>query len=130
AAQALQALKIEWDGGANAGFSSEALGRELAQAFEPDTAASVTKSEGDVEKALAQAARVLEAEYATPFLAHAALEPPSCTAVVKDGQVDVWTSTQDAEATHAAAAAAAGGAPRNAYLHRPPGAGAFGRPPS
>jgi len=127
AAQALRALKIEWDGGANASLSSAALRRELEQAFEPDTAASVVKSEGDVEKALAQAARVVEAEYATPFLAHAALEPPSCTAVVKDGQVDVWTSTQDAEATHAAAAAAAGVAPENVYVHRTPVGGAFGR---
>jgi isoquinoline 1-oxidoreductase beta subunit len=127
AAQALRELKIEWEGGANASVSSESLQRELAQAFDPDTAASVAKSEGDVEKALAQAARVLEAEYATPFLAHAAPEPPSCTAVVKDGQVDVWTSTQDAEATHAAAAAAAGVAPENVYVHRTELGGGFGR---
>ena len=127
ASQALLALKIEWDGGANAGFSSAAFRRELAQAFEPDTAASVTKSEGDVDKALAQAARVVEAEYAAPFLAHATLEPPSCTAVVKDGQVDVWTTTQDAEATHAAAAAAAGVAPENVYVHRTQAGGGFGR---
>ena len=127
AAQALQALKIEWDGGANAGFSSAAFQRELAQAFDPDTAASVMRSEGEVEKALAQAAPVVEAEYAAPFLAHATLEPPSCTAVVKDGQVDVWTSTQDAEATHAAAAAAAGVAPENVYVHRTQVGGGFGR---
>jgi isoquinoline 1-oxidoreductase beta subunit len=127
AAQALQALKIEWDGGANAGLSSEAVRRELSGAFEANTAAAVAKSEGEVEKALAQAARVVEAEYAAPFLAHATLEPPSCTAVVKDGQVDVWTSTQDAEATHAAAAAAAGVAPENVYIHRTQVGGGFGR---
>lgn len=127
AAQALQALKIDWDGGANAALSSEAVRRELSGAFEADTAARVTKSEGEVDKALGQAVRVLEAEYATPFLAHATLEPPSCTAVVKDGQVDVWTSTQDAEATHAAAAAAAGVAPENVYVHRTQAGGGFGR---
>jgi isoquinoline 1-oxidoreductase beta subunit len=127
AAQALQVLKIEWHGGANAGLSSEAVRRELAQAFDADTAASVTRSEGEVDKALAQAAPVVEAEYAAPFLAHATLEPPSCTAVVKDGQVDVWTSTQDAEATHAAAAAAAGVAPENVYVHRTQVGGGFGR---
>ncbi|HEY7240800.1 MAG TPA: molybdopterin cofactor-binding domain-containing protein [Burkholderiales bacterium] len=127
AAQALQTLKIEWDGGVNASLSSEAMRRELSSAFEPDTAAAVMKAEGDVDKALAPPARVLEAEYATPFLAHATLEPPSCTAVVKHGQVDVWTSTQDAEATHAAAAAAAGVAPENVYVHRTPVGGGFGR---
>src|SRR5262249_38340836 len=36
-------------------------------------------------------------------------------------------STQDAEATHAAAAAAAGVAPENVYVHRTPVGGAFGR---
>jgi isoquinoline 1-oxidoreductase beta subunit len=87
----------------------------------------MTKSEGEVEKALTQAVRVIEAEYALPFLAHATLEPPSCTAVVKGGQVDVWTSTQDAEATHAAAAAAAGVAPENVYVHRTQAGGGFGR---
>jgi len=126
AAQALLALKIDWDGGANASLSSEAVKRELAEAF-ADTAAIVTKSEGEVDKALAQAPRVMEAEYALPFLAHATLEPPSCTAVVKDGQVDVWTSTQDAEASHAAAAAAAGVAPENVYVHRTQAGGGFGR---
>src|SRR6185295_3079351 len=85
------------------------------------------KSEGEVEKALARAAPVVEAEYAAPFLAHAPLEPPSCAAVVKDGQVDVWTSTQDAEATHAAAAAAAGVAPEKVYVHRTQVGGGFGR---
>jgi isoquinoline 1-oxidoreductase subunit beta len=126
AAQALLALKIDWDGGANAALSSEAVRRELAEAF-ADTASIVTKSEGEVDKALAQAPRVMEAEYALPFLAHATLEPPSCTAVVKDGQVDVWTSTQDAEASHAAAAAAAGVAPENVYVHRTQAGGGFGR---
>jgi isoquinoline 1-oxidoreductase beta subunit len=66
-------------------------------------------------------------EYFTPFLAHATLEPPTCTAVVKDGQVDVWTSTQDAEATHAAAAEAAGVTPENVYVHRTHTGGGFGR---
>jgi isoquinoline 1-oxidoreductase beta subunit len=126
AAQALRALPIAWEGG-NESLSSEAIQSLLAQGFDADVAANVTKSEGDIEAALAQAERVFESEYATPFLAHATLEPPSCTAVVKDGQVDVWTSTQDAEATHAAAAEAAGVAPDKVYVHRTQVGGGFGR---
>ena len=87
----------------------------------------MARNEGEPEAAIAQAERVLEAEYAAPFLAHAALEPPSCTAVIKDGQVDVWTSTQDPESTHAAAAEAAGVAPERVYVHRAQAGGSFGR---
>jgi isoquinoline 1-oxidoreductase beta subunit len=70
---------------------------------------------------------VFQSEYFTPYLAHATLEPPTCTAVVKDGQVDVWTSTQDIEATHAAAAEASGVPPENVYVHRTQAGGGFGR---
>ena len=127
AAQALRAVRIEWDSGGNAGLSTEAIQRDLAQGLAVETVASVAKNEGEAEKVLAEAKRIVESEYATPFLAHATLEPPSCTAVVKDGQVDVWTSTEDAEATHAAAAEAAGVAPEKVYVHRTQVGGGFGR---
>jgi isoquinoline 1-oxidoreductase beta subunit len=127
AAEALRALPIVWESGGNERLSTERIQRYLRQGFDADSNASVTKNEGEAEAAIAQAERVFEAEYATPFLAHATLEPPTCTAVVKDGQVDVWTSTQDAEATHAAAAEAAGVAPGNVYVHRTHAGGGFGR---
>jgi isoquinoline 1-oxidoreductase beta subunit len=127
AAQALAALPVEWEPGGNDGLSSERLDRYLRQAFDADAAASVARSEGEPQAAIAQAERVFESEYATPFLPHLTLEPPTCTAVVKDGQVDLWVSTQDVEAAHAAAAAAAGVAPENVYVHRVQAGGGFGR---
>jgi isoquinoline 1-oxidoreductase beta subunit len=127
AAEALRALPIVWESGGNERLSSHQIQRYLRQGFEADATASVTRNEGDAETAIVQAERIFESEYATPFLAHATLEPPTCTAVVKGGQVDVWTSTQDAEATHAAAAEAAGVAPQNVYVHRTQAGGGFGR---
>jgi isoquinoline 1-oxidoreductase beta subunit len=127
ASQALAALPVEWDSAGNERLSSERIQRYLRQGFEPDAAATVVKRQGEPEAAIAESERVFEFEYSTPFLAHATLEPPACTAVVKDGQVDLWTSTQDAEAAHAAAAQAAGVAPENVYLHRMQAGGAFGR---
>lgn len=127
ASQALRALPIEWESGGNEQLSSERIQRYLRQGLEADAPATVAKDEGDVEGAIAEAERVFESEYAAPFLAHAAPEPPNCTAVVKDGQVDVWVSSQDAEATHAAAAEAAGIAPENVYVHRSQAGGGFGR---
>jgi len=127
AAEALRALPIVWDNGNNERFSSDVIWRYLRRGLDADAAATVMKSEGEPEAAIVQAERVLESEYAAPFLAHATLEPPGCTAVVKGGQVDLWISTQDAEATHAAAAEAAGVAPANVYVHRTPCGGGFGR---
>ena len=127
AAEALRALPIAWDNGNNERFSSDVIRRYLRRGLDADATVSVTKSEGSAEEAIANAERVFESEYATPFLAHATLEPPGCTAVVKDGNVDLWSSTEDAEATHAAAAGAAGVAPENVYLHRVQAGGGFGR---
>jgi isoquinoline 1-oxidoreductase beta subunit len=50
-----------------------------------------------------------------------------CLAIVKDGRVDIWTSTQNAEASHATAAAAAGVPLENVYTHRTQLGGGFGR---
>ena len=127
AAQAVRALPVVWDGAGNERVSSERILRYLRQGLEADASVSVARNDGDADAAIAEAERVFESEYFTPFLAHATLEPPTCTAVVKDGQVDVWTSTQDAEATHAAAAEAAGVAPENVYVHRTQTGGGFGR---
>jgi isoquinoline 1-oxidoreductase beta subunit len=127
AAQALAALPVEWESGGNERLSSERILRYLSQGFEADADASVVRSEGDAEVAIAEAERVFESEYYTPFLAHMALEPPACTAVVNAGQVDLWVSTQDAEAAHAAAADAAGVPAGSVFVHRTHAGGAFGR---
>ena len=127
ASQALRALPIVWESGEHDTVSSERIERYLRQGLEADAPARLVRSEGDAPAAIAQAERVFESRYATPFLAHVTLEPPSCTAMVKDGQVDVWASTQDAEATHAAAAAAAGVPSQRVYLHRTHIGGGFGR---
>ena len=41
----------------------------------------------------------------------------NCTALVKGDRVEVWAPTQDAEATHAAAAASAGVPLGNVEVH-------------
>jgi isoquinoline 1-oxidoreductase subunit beta len=102
ASEALKALPLEWDLG-ESGVSSETLLQYLREGLdEPGEAA---RREGAPEAVLAYSQNVIEADYFMPFLPHATLEPQSCTALFRDGRVDIWTSTQDAEATHAAATA-------------------------
>jgi isoquinoline 1-oxidoreductase beta subunit len=88
---------------------------------------AVARKDGDVDAVFAGAGKKLEAEYWTPYLAHSCMEPMGCTAVVKDGKVDVWTSTQNAEASLAVAASAAGVPLENVEVHRTQLGGGFGR---
>ena len=59
-----------------------------------DGAAAVGAERGDVDQALAGAAKVIEAEYALPFLAHATMEPMNATAHVTRERVEIWAPTQ------------------------------------
>ena len=127
AKEALGELPIEWDFAGREIVSSEAIMAYLRAGLDDADDAAVARREGDVDAAMKAAARVIEAEYFTPYLAHATLEPQTCTAVLRGGRVDVWTSTQNAEATHAAAAEAAGVPPENVYVHRSQVGGGFGR---
>ena len=78
--------------------------------------------------ALATAAKVIEAEYASPYLNHATMEPQVCTAWIKpDGFVEVWTSTQNGEAALAEAARTAGVPQEKVEVHKMMLGGGFGR---
>ena len=52
----------------------------------------IERSEGDADAALKSAAKVITAEYYSPHLAHATMEPPAATARMSDGKLEIWTS--------------------------------------
>ncbi|HZQ74202.1 MAG TPA: molybdopterin cofactor-binding domain-containing protein [Burkholderiales bacterium] len=127
AKEALKALPIEWDGGKNGEVSSESIRQFLKAGLDAQQDVVTARSDGNVEQGLSGAAKVVEAEYFTPYLAHSTLEPMGCTALIKDGKVEIWTSTQNAEASHATAAAVAGVPLENVRTHRTQLGGGFGR---
>jgi len=127
AKEALRDVHIEWDVGANGNVSSASLMEFYKGGLDAQTDVATARKDGDFDQAFASAARKIEAEYYTPYLAHACLEPMGCTAIVKDGKVDVWTSTQSAEASLANAAAVAGVPLENVEVHRVQVGGGFGR---
>ena len=122
----LKRLRIEWDPGNNAGATTASI-REFVRLGLEDSSIPLARDDGDVEAGFAAAVKLVEAEYFAPFLNHAPLEPMNCTALVKGERVEVWAPTQNAEATHAAAAAAAGVPLENVEVHLTYLGGGFGR---
>src|SRR5882672_1280837 len=122
----LKLLAIEWVVGPNGAASTESS-REFVRFGLEDSSIPVARNDGNVEAAFSSAAKVIEAEYYAPFLSHAPLEPMNCTALVKGDRVEVWAPTQNAEATHAAAADAAGVPLGNVEVHLTYLGGGFGR---
>ena len=126
AKEALKQISIDWDTGANGNVSSESIKEFLRAGFSQPNIPVVNKK-GDAAQALASAAKVIDAEYYTPYLAHSTMEPMGATVLIKDGKVDVWASTQTGEGTLAAAAGAAGVPLENVEVHKTQAGGGFGR---
>ena len=92
-----EALKIEWDDGPNASYSSAEYKATLEAAVRKP--GLVVRQEGDVDKALAGAAKRIEAEYYIPHLAHATMEPPAAVVQIVDGKCEAWGCVQSPQAT-------------------------------
>src|SRR5256885_3773144 len=127
AKEALRDVHVEWDVGPNGNVSSAGLMEFYQGGLDTQTDAATARKGGDFDQAFASPPKKIEAEDYTPYLAHACLEPMGCTAIVKDGKEDVWTSTQNAEASLANAAAVAGVPLENVEVHRVQLGGGFGR---
>ena len=125
--RALKKLVIEWDLNGN-GNASNATIEEMLREGLADPNLPEARKTGDVQAALAGAAKVIEAEYRSPYLSHATMEPQTCTAWFRPGEfLDVWTSTQNAEASMAAAAEVAGLPLDKVEVHKMMLGGGFGR---
>lgn len=106
---AMQAVKqvattVQWDHGPAAGLSSAGLMQQLAQTLDHDDGFAYHR-EGDAVRALAGAAKTIDAEYRAPLLAHATMEPMNCTVWLRgDGSASVWAPTQVPDFARSAAA--------------------------
>jgi isoquinoline 1-oxidoreductase subunit beta len=126
AERARSELKVEWHEGPTAGQSSEgfsARARELAQEA---PAVSVLRT-GDLPAAFTGAARVVEAAYAYPFLAHATLEPQNCTARVSNDRAEIWAPTQTPDSGRKLVAKTLGLREADIAIHMTRCGGGFGR---
>jgi isoquinoline 1-oxidoreductase beta subunit len=113
---ATDALKVQWDEGPVASQSSTQMAtqaEQLAKSTPPDT--------------MPAGAKLVEAVYHYPFLAHATLEPQNCTAVFKDGVMEMWTPTQIPASGQGLVTRGLGLAAKDVIVHITRLGGGFGR---
>lgn len=120
-----EALKVEWDlAKAETRGSDQILAEYKALA---NTPGKTVRNDGDAAKAIAGAAKTLEAAFEFPFLAHAPMEPLDCVAQIKAGRCEVWTGSQIQTVDQGTAAAIAGLPPEQVVINTTLAGGSFGR---
>jgi len=124
AQQATKALKISWDYKGGEKLDDAGVLEVLKQGI---AASKPLTQRGDAAAMLGQSGKIIEAEYFTPYLNHATLEPQNCTARVNGDQLEIWVPTQNAETSTMVAAATLNIPPANVICNRPYLGGGFGR---
>ena len=125
--EAVKRLRVRWDDAGNGAASNQTIEAMLLEGLARADLPQARKI-GDTAAAFTGAAKVIEAEYRSPYLNHATMEPMTCTAWFRsDGFLDVWTSTQNGEASLAEAAKIAGLPPEKVEVHKMMLGGGFGR---
>ncbi|HLG57151.1 MAG TPA: molybdopterin cofactor-binding domain-containing protein [Vicinamibacterales bacterium] len=91
--QARKQLQVTWAAHPTSSQTSEGF---QARADELGKGAYATKlrTDGDVDKALAGAAKVVEGAYMYPFISHTPLEPQNCVAHWQNGKIEIWAPSQ------------------------------------
>jgi isoquinoline 1-oxidoreductase beta subunit len=92
AQQARKSLKVDWDLGPAVVQSSEGFAKKAAEMLQAGPGTTVHKY-GDVDAALKASAKVVEATYEYPFIAHVTMEPQGSTAHWKDGKLEMWSTS-------------------------------------
>jgi isoquinoline 1-oxidoreductase beta subunit len=119
------ALPIVWDEGAAATTDSATFRAEYRAGLDGPLANAARR--GDPAGALAGSAKIVEALYEVPHLAHAAMEPLNATVHWRPDRIDAWVGTQWADAALKLAAEVGGVDPRNVFIHNCYLGGGFGR---
>lgn len=113
---ATKALKVQWNEGPQVAQNSVDMAKQaetLAKATPPAP--------------LPQGAKLIEAVYHYPFLAHATLEPQNCTALFRNGVMEMWTPTQIPSAGQGLVTQGLGIAAKDIVVHITRLGGGFGR---
>ncbi len=119
------ALTVEWD-------ETNAERRGTAEILAEyrtllDTPGAVARKDGAADTALASAAKVIEAVYEYPYLAHAPMEPVNCVVQLGKDTCEIWSGCQFPSIDQNVAASVAGLRPEQVIIHTLYAGGSFGR---
>ncbi len=92
--KARRALKVTWEQHPTSQQSSASYAAQAAT-FASQAPQRSIRTDGDIDAALAGAAKKVNASYYYPFIAHAPLEPQNCTARFVNGACEIWAPTQN-----------------------------------
>jgi len=119
------ALTAEWDDSAAFKMSSSDILSEYKKLA--GTPGASARKEGDADKALAGAAKTLEAAYEFPYLAHAAMEPMNCVVKLDAESCEIWNGEQFQTVDRIQVAQLLGLKPEQVTLNQLFAGGGFGR---
>jgi isoquinoline 1-oxidoreductase subunit beta len=125
--QARKRLVVHWDLETAKGHSTKVYQEKAEAALAAGNGAEELRRNGDPAAALAGAAKRVQARYNYPFIAHAPMEPQNCTALYKDGQLEVWAPSQAPADGLEWIQKALGMTPDNVTIHITRMGGGFGR---
>ncbi len=119
------ALTVEWDEtNAERRGTADILAEYRALL---DTPGAVARKDGAADMALASAAKVIEAVYEYPYLAHAPMEPVNCVVQLGKDTCEIWSGCQFPSIDQNVAASVAGLRPEQVIIHTLYAGGSFGR---
>lgn len=121
-----EALDLRWAPGPLAALSTTEVHERQRRLLDTQEGRRV-RDDGDAEAALAGAGRRLEAEYAFPYLAHAALEPMNCTVSLSASGAQVWAPSQAPDLVRETVRAMTGLGREQVIVHSTYCGGGFGR---
>lgn len=117
-------LRVEWEtshSDSSAGYDNraEALSKEKGKTL---------RSDGDVDRSLDSAKKVIEASYYYPFVSHTNMEPQNCTALYHEsGKLELWAPSQNPKSGRSLIAETMGIAQNRIHVNLTRIGGGFGR---
>jgi isoquinoline 1-oxidoreductase beta subunit len=128
--KARKLLEVTWQGGDTQDYDSERGLAEFAKRVKntAEKGASYVK-EGDADAALAEATKVVRAEYQADYVYHAQMEPINAAARVNEAgdEAEIWIGTQAPSTMLAAAVATLKTKPEKIRFHQHFYGGGYGR---